>query len=438
MEHDVDGLIRLRRTTAALLLGGIVLLAGFGCDALGSAVAESSLQPEPEAAAEAPPGAFTPDALANATYPSMLLEGAAVKLTDGRFHEPGRGITFTLLPEPVGHGVIDGVPVAAVLLAESGGGSGTFVSLVLVGQVAGQPVGLATASLGDRPRVKHVAIRDDGTVTVQMVQVGAQDRFCCPATPMSVDYVYADGQLAARRVSSATIDVEGYADQANAFILQPTPYDRSEPPGGQGEPGHFAWTFGTDVDLDLARAQVSGTGYVAVYPVSPYRAIWEAAGDPFVADTLEALDSLLAKRPAEPRAPLPGLPLRNAVNDFAAQVAYLDLPDGGRGVRFVGRFAQDAAPLRNDQLRYVFQGLSADGSWLVIASLPISTTALPQDNEVAVVDPGAPHRDITVHLEQWRRTFNDLRATDFEPSLDVLDRLLRSVTVSTTDLIESR
>jgi len=388
------------------------------------------------------PAAISAAALANATYPSKLVESGTATLTDGRYRDEERGITITLIPEHLAHATLEGEAVAAVLLAENGGGSGTFVTLVLVRNEAGQPVAAASTFLGDRPRVKQVAINDEGTVTVDMVQVGANDKFCCPATPMRVSYAYQEGQLIGGQLTSATIDTTGYAGQANAFILPATAYDRSEPPGGHGEPGHFAWTFGTDMDLDvareLARALTPGSGYVAVYPVAPYRAIWTAAGDPFVADTLAALQRLLDQRPADHSPPLPVLPMQNATNDFAAQIAYLDLPGGGRGVRFVGRFAQDAAPLRNYQLRYVFQGLSADGETLVVASLPIATTALPDDAEVATADPAAPERDIVVHLEQWRKAFNALEPAQFTPTLAALDALLESVTVTTTNLSDPK
>jgi hypothetical protein len=370
--------------------------------------------------------------LANATYPSLMLEGARVTLAGGRLHDAERGLTFTLLADHFAAGEIDGAPVAAVLLAENGGGTGTFISLVLFGVEAGEPAALATAMLGDRPRVQHVAISDEGAVIVQMVQVGANDRFCCPATPMTVEYVYAAGKLQLRTLSTASIDVAGYANQANVFMKQATPYDRSEPPGGQGEPAHFAWTFDDNLGLDLARAHIAGTGYVAVFPVAPYQASWDAAGDSFVADTLATLAVLLEQQPGNPPLPLPVLPLQHGVNDFAARVAYLELPDGGRGMRFVGRIAQDAAPLRNDQLRYFFHGLSADGAALVVASLPIATTALAGANMIAAPDAGPAagpgHAD---RLEHWRGILDELQPSAFEPSLETLDALMRSVTLST-------
>ena len=50
----------------------------------------------------------------------------------------------------------DGAPDAAVVLAASGGGSGTFYSLEAVVNQYGKPVDIASISLGDRIVVKAV------------------------------------------------------------------------------------------------------------------------------------------------------------------------------------------------------------------------------------------------------------------------------------------
>jgi hypothetical protein len=423
---------------AALIVCAALLAGGCG-PRPGDAPAEPAATDSPAA-----PSPISAEALLDATYPSLMLSAGTATLTDGRYSDPLQGITITLLPAPMAQGVIAGEAVTAVLIAESGGGSGTFISVILMREVDGELQSIASASLGDRPRVKDLQLDDQGRLTVDLLQVGAHDKFCCPATPMTVEYSYRAGELVGQTMTATTIDPGGYAGQANGFIVEATAYDRSVPPGGQGEPRHFAWTFGTNMDLQAARAHGADTGYVALYPVAAYREIWTAANDPFVADTLAALERLLANRPPDAAPPLPVLPQLNAVNDFAARIAYLDLADGGRGVRFIGRFAQDAAPLRNDQLRYVFQGLSADGSRLLVASLPIATSALPDDNEIAGVDgsgpgPGpGPGPDIGAHLAQWTATFDALAPAAFEPSLDTLDKLLQSVNVTTTDLTAAK
>jgi hypothetical protein len=93
-----------------------------------------------------------------------------------------------------------------VLLAESGGGSGTFISLVLLQESDGRAVEVASTLLGDRPRVEKVEIARDGTVQVDMLQVGAQDAFCCPRTPMTVRYALEDGVLVLRTVETGSPD----------------------------------------------------------------------------------------------------------------------------------------------------------------------------------------------------------------------------------------
>jgi len=372
--------------------------------------------------------AVAPEALANMAYASMLLEQPVV-LTNGVYTEtivPDSAsgvITVWLLDEPMAFGTAEDLDAAAVLIVENGGGTGNFVSLHLVQDVGGEAVNTASALLGDRPRVTNLAINADGSITVDMIQVGPNDAFCCPNMPMTLTFVKMGDQLVYQDQASASIDATGVTEQVTAYVVPATAYDNTVPPSGQGEPKHFAWGFGEGNDLQ------SAAGNVAVYPVAAYQAIWDEAGDPFVADALAQLETLLSERPANPAPRLPVLPQMSATNDFAAQVSYLDLPDGGAGVRFVGRFAQDVSPIENYQLRYLFQGLSGDGQFLIVASLPITTTALPADPEPLggdAYDEFAANYE--AYLAETTATFDALAVTDFTPNLDVLDAMLLSVT----------
>jgi heat shock protein HslJ len=374
---------------------------------------------------------LTVEDLANLTYNSLLLD-KPVMLSSGVYTETGESglasdvTTVRLLDEPIAFGQVGGLEAAAVLLVENGGGTGQFVSLALVQQIGGEAVNSASVFLGDRPRVSNVAINDDSSITVDMIQVGPNDPFCCANMPMAITFVKAGEQLVYRDQASAVIDASTISEGVVAFVVQPTAYDNTVPPSGQGEPKHFSWAFG-DVDESMPATLASG-GYVAVYPVEAYRLIWDAAGDPFVDDTLTALEALLGEQPANPAPPLPVLPQMSATNDFATQVSYLDLADGGAGVRFIGRFVQDVSPIENYQLRYVFQGLSADGQFLIVANMPVTTTVLPaealpmNDEEysqfAAVYD---------TYLAEMTAALNTLAATDFSPDLAMLDAMLASV-----------
>ncbi len=375
---------------------------------------------------------LTAEDLVNLTYTSLLLDKPVV-LSSGVYTEAGESgfasdvTTVRLLGEPISFGQIDGFDSAAVLIVENGGGTGQFVSLALVQKIGGEAVNSASVFLGDRPRVRNVAINEDGGITVDMIQVGPNDAFCCANMPMTITFIKAGGELVYRDQTSAVIDASGIAEGVTAFVVQPTAYDNNVPPSGQGEPKHFTWAIG-DVD-EVTQATQMGSGYVSVYPLAAYQAIWDLAGDPFIADTVAQLQTLLTEQPANPAPPLPVLPQLPAVNDFAAQVSYLDLADGGVGVRFIGRFVQDVAPIENYQLRYVFQGLSADEQFLIVASIPVTTTALPAEPQSMSGDEYAQFAAVYEdYLAEMTAMFDALASTDFTPDLAALDAMIQSVT----------
>lgn len=203
-----------------------------------------------------------------------------------------------------------------------------------------------------------------------MIQVGPNDAFCCANMPTTVTFVKTGEQLVYRELANATeIDASAVTAPVSAFVVQPTAYDNSVPPSGQGEPKHSspgrlatspAWR-----SLPIPAAAMCRST-----PAAAYQAIWDEAGDPFVADTLAALQTLLSERPANPAPPLPVLPQIPPRPTTSPRRLPLDLADGGAGVRFVGRFAQDVSPIENFQLRYIFQGLSGDGQFLNHGAAP--------------------------------------------------------------------
>ena len=175
----------MARVTRPWAAAAVILATLAGC------AAPSAREPTPASAAP------SDEALANATYASGLLEGTPVTLRDG-LYERGDGIVVRLMPAPAARGVVAGRPSAAVLLAESGGGSGTFISLVLVQETDGRAVPVASTLLGDRPRVNRVEIEAGGVVLVDMLAVGEKDPACCASTPLVARYALEDGKLVLR------------------------------------------------------------------------------------------------------------------------------------------------------------------------------------------------------------------------------------------------
>ncbi|MFN8458965.1 MAG: WG repeat-containing protein [Anaerolineae bacterium] len=109
----------------------------------------------------------------------------SVKLTKGEFRqkydETAASEFVVKLVEPKAFGDIngDGVEDAAVILTVDGGGSGTFYYLAVVIDEQGQPKNVATTPLGDRSKIKSVAVDGAGQVVINMVIAGPDDPACC-------------------------------------------------------------------------------------------------------------------------------------------------------------------------------------------------------------------------------------------------------------------
>lgn len=134
------------------------------------------------------PAPLTVEVLKNATYESEFVKTGQAQLKDGVYEEqaaPDSASQNTLmLTEHIAFGDVNGDPIddAAVVLAASGGGSGTFYTLAIVINRLGNPYHFHTASLGDRIQVEAVEI-EDAVITVRMLVHGEGDAMCCPTQP---------------------------------------------------------------------------------------------------------------------------------------------------------------------------------------------------------------------------------------------------------------
>jgi hypothetical protein len=125
---------------------------------------------------------LTIDQLKNSTYITPQYN-KTVALVNGKY-ENGSGADYlqmNLLPQ-IAFGDLngDGVEDAAVLLAENGGGSGVFVSLVVVLNNNGKPEQFGAALIDDRPVIKDLSIAG-GKINLAAVIHNINDPMCCPS-----------------------------------------------------------------------------------------------------------------------------------------------------------------------------------------------------------------------------------------------------------------
>lgn len=137
-------------------------------------------------------GRLEEHALESATY-KPLHHSEGVTLKQGAY---AQGPETVNLEKVRGYGDLDadGVEDAAVVLASSGGGSGTFKEIAAVLNQGGVPTHVASADLGDRVKVEAIAV-ESGTIRAQLIVHDEADPLCCPTKPVTWEYRLQEGTL---------------------------------------------------------------------------------------------------------------------------------------------------------------------------------------------------------------------------------------------------
>lgn len=227
--------------------------------------------------------------------------------------------------------------------------------------------------------------------------------------------------------SQLSINTIGLGVEWQANCVEATPYDASQPPGPTGLPQHIQINF-NNLSPETREPQ---DPVIYVIPVEQYRALWDAAGNPTVGAALDELKELIASKPESvPTSGNPLLPMElvGGVNDLAVQGKYMDF-GAWDGVRYVGRWAQDANPVTNQGLRYVFQGFAGENDeLLVVAYSPVTTVYLPDTaGDVSDEAMAAFNADPQADIAEQAAMLNELTAADWAPNLELLDAVVGSL-----------
>jgi hypothetical protein len=162
----------------------------------------TSLQPSPTATATQPP-ALSLDTFKNFTFFAPTYK-KDVTLVNGKY-QAGSGADYFLasLQEKAAFGDLngDGQSDAALLLAENGGGSGVFVSLIVFLNQNGKPVQAGDMLIDDRPKVDSLAIQD-GQITLEGVIHGPNDPMVSPTLAVKETYHVQEKTLVLSRLAT--------------------------------------------------------------------------------------------------------------------------------------------------------------------------------------------------------------------------------------------
>lgn len=252
-----------------------------------------------------------------------------------------------------------------------------------------------------------------------------------PAQPAPAE---SPSPTAALTPGQISLDTQGLWADWQAASVPATPYDASQPPGPTGLPEHIVITF----DGKSPEALTPADPALYLIPVTAYEQLWLAAGNDAVSRVMRQIytNTVALQQPA-PTAGMPALPFEQVgggVNDLAAQIGRAGATEASAsrsGYRFVGRWAQDATPVTNQNLRYVYQGFTNDGAYLVAFFSPIMTAALPDSAaDVPAEHMQALQDDPAAHLAAQAEALNALAPSDWQPAIDQLNALVASLRVA--------
>jgi hypothetical protein len=150
---------------------------------------------------------------------------------------------------------------------------------------------------------------------------------------------------------------------------------------------------------------------------------------PQATNTVNNLNALIAG--GAPGDGLPVLDLYGAAQMFHAHYQVVPFSNGN-GIRFISEYAQYFAPINNNDMFLIFQGLTSDGQYYVSAVLRISNPILPAnaDNPPG----GLSWEDFADQYDTYIADItNQLNAqpdASFIPSITLLDSLIASITIT--------
>ena len=155
--------------------------------------------------------ALSLEQLRGATLSILTTDNATrtITLKDGKYESGSDrakpGYISVTMDDKVAFGDLngDGLPDAAIILAENFGGSGTYITVAAILNQAGQPMAVASALIDDRAILHAISIQA-GQILVDAIIHGPTDPMCCAGLPSKRAYRLIDNSLVLAQFSTTT------------------------------------------------------------------------------------------------------------------------------------------------------------------------------------------------------------------------------------------
>lgn len=138
-------------------------------------------------------------------------------------------------------------------------------------------------------------------------------------------------------------------------------------------PAHHYFQF------ELPKSKFEGF-YLAVYPLADFPRMYAVSkdGEDYMRNEISDLEKVLIDKDFRNEGEIPFLLSYDASQSFQEKVKHFSFPNG-QGILFLTHWEIEWLLVGNRQLRYVFEGITTDKKYYVLAEMPASVDFLPYD-----------------------------------------------------------
>lgn len=197
------------------------------------------------------------------------------------------------------------------------------------------------------------------------------------------------------------------------------------------EPQHRLFTF----DLATGFSEM----YLAIYPIDDFPRMYAVnkSSVKFMEDEVRNLKKVLKDKNFRGENRIPFLRFYDASQAFQQKVKHYNF-QGGRGILFLTFWDTEMSFPNNRQLRYIFEGLTNDEKYYVLAEMPVKVSFLPDEASEEYegykipwgkFDDKAEMKRFAAVNEKISRRLENLPQNKFEPNLDQLEKIISSLKI---------
>ena len=196
------------------------------------------------------------------------------------------------------------------------------------------------------------------------------------------------------------------------------------------------------VEFIFSNGPPGWNGSLAVYPVKEFPAMYSINKQSMRSKEkeIEGLRKVIQDKNFRVTGEIPYLPFIDAGQSFQVKVN-LSRFSQGKGIFFATYLSTEMALISNDHLRYIFEGLTDDGDYYILAEIPIAVDFLPDESPEKFEgyeerflyedfsSQGKIKKRHKIYLESITSRMEALPPDRYRPQLSSLDKIISSLKI---------